>query len=167
MGYQIPANTTVLPNAFAITRDESVFGPDVDSFIPERWLAHDLEQDKGPSIDICGCNTSALKDLPHTGFGFGRRICTGRLIARNQLFIQMARMLWSFDVDTGVVDESTGRRHKVDDMDCTEGFVTLPKPFRAVMRPRGKWVRERILEAGTTHGLDHSVILEKAKLVKS
>ncbi|KAL3489683.1 cytochrome P450 [Aspergillus germanicus] len=165
MGYHIPANSTVLPNAFAITRDESVFGEDVDSFIPERWLVEDPPTD--PQVDTCGFNVSALKDLPQTGFGFGRRICTGRLIARNQLFIQMARMLWAFDVEAGVVDDQTRRRHHVDDMDCTEGFVTLPKPFRAVMRPRGEWVRERILESGTTHGLDHARILEKARLDRS
>jgi cytochrome P450 len=165
MGYHIPANSTVLPNAFAITRDESVFGEDVDSFIPERWLVDNPPTE--PQIDTCGFKVSALKDLPHTGFGFGRRVCTGRLIARNQLFIQMARMLWAFDVDAGVVDEETGRRHKVDDMDCTEGFVTLPKPFRAVMRPRGEWVRERILERGSTHGLDHAQILDKARLDRS
>ena len=165
MGYHIPANSTVLPNAFAISHDESIFGEDVDSFIPERWLAENPPSE--PSIDVCGFHTSALKDLPHIGFGWGRRICTGRFVARNQLFIQMARMLWAFDVDAGVVDEKTGRRHKVDDMDCTEGFVTLPKPFRAVMRPRGEWVRQRILERGTTHGLDHSKILQNAKLDRS
>ncbi|KAL4971891.1 cytochrome P450 [Aspergillus desertorum] len=165
MDYHIPANSTILPNAFAITRDESVFGNDVDLFIPERWLA-DNPPSK-PSIDTCGFNVSALKDLPHIGFGFGRRICTGRFIARNQLFIQMARMLWAFDVDAGVVDEETGRRHRVNDMDCTEGFVMLPKPFRAVMRPRGECVRQRILERGTTHGLDHARILEKLKLDRS
>lgn len=164
MGYRIPANSTVLPNAFAITRDEDVFGEDVDDFIPERWLAEGSDNEH---IDACGFNTSALKDLPHTGFGFGRRICVGRLIARNQLFIQMARMLWSFDVEAGVVDEATGARHKVHDMDCTEGFVTLPKPFRSVMRPRGQWVRDAILKAGTTHNLDHSAILEAAKIAKS
>jgi hypothetical protein len=60
----------------------------------------------------------------------------------------MARMLWAFDVEAGVVDEETGRRHEVHDMDCTEGFVTLPKPLRAFMRPRGEWVRDRILERG-------------------
>ncbi|KAJ5608348.1 hypothetical protein N7537_004967 [Penicillium hordei] len=164
MGYRIPANSTVLPNAFAITRDEAVFGEDADNFIPERWVAEEFDNEQ---IDICGCNTSALKDLPQTGFGFGRRICTGRLIARNQLFIQMARMLWSFDVEAGVVDAATGVRHKVHDMDCTEGFVTLPKPFRSVMRPRGQWVRDVILKAGTTHNLDHSAILEASKIEKS
>lgn len=104
--------------------------------------------------------TTALKDLPQTGFGFGRRVCTGRTIARNQLFIQIARMLWSFDVDAGVVDKTTGARHPVDDMDCTEGFVTLPKPFKAVMRPRGPWVRDAISQSGTTHGIDHSQMLQ-------
>ncbi|KAL5337893.1 cytochrome P450 [Aspergillus crustosus] len=164
MGHFIPANSIVLPNAFAITRDESVFGEDVNSFVPERWLAEN--DGKEPQIDVCGLNVTALKDLPQTGFGFGRRICTGRLIARNQLFIQMARMLWAFDVEAGIVGES-GERHKVDDMDCTEGFVTVPKPFRAVMRPRGQWVRDAILERGTTHGVDHSAILEAAKLDRS
>jgi cytochrome P450 len=164
MGYHIPANSIVLANAFAITRDESVFGEDVDAFLPERWLADENEKTdhKEPTIDACGLNTTALKDLPQTGFGFGRRICTGRIIARNQLFTQMARMLWAFDVEAGVVDEKTGRRHQVDDMDCTEGFVTLPKPFRAEMRPRGEWVRDVILREGTTHGIDHAEVLSEA-----
>ncbi|KAL4778358.1 cytochrome P450 [Aspergillus varians] len=151
------ANSIVLPNAFAITRDEAVFGEDVDAFIPERWFAEtDGDNLKEPSIDSCGVNVSALKDLPQTGFGLGRRICTGRTIARNQLFIQMARMLWH-----------AGERYPVDDMDCTEGFVTLPKPFRAVMRPRGQWVRDAILESGTTHGLDHAAILDEARIERS
>ncbi|KAL5042013.1 hypothetical protein BDW71DRAFT_190819 [Aspergillus fruticulosus] len=59
-------------------------------------------------------NTSVLKDLPQTGFGFGRRICTGRLIARNQLFTQTALMLWAFDVEVGA-DGENGERHEVDD----------------------------------------------------
>ncbi|KAB5551056.1 cytochrome P450 [Coniochaeta sp. 2T2.1] len=164
-GYHIPANSIVLPNAFAICRDESVFGQDVESFIPERWLA-DAEDEgkKAPSIDACGFNVTALKDLPQTGFGFGRRICTGRFIARSQLFIQMARMLWAFEVEPGVVDKSTGRRYKVDDMDCTEGFSTRPKAFRAVMRPRGQWVRDVVLEAGDTHGIDRAEILDQARV---
>ena len=166
MGYHIPANSIVLPNAFAITRDESVFGEEVDAFVPERWLDEEAAAAaaaaREQSIDACGFNVTALKDLPHTGFGFGRRICTGRIIARNQLFIQMARMLWAFDVEAGIT-ESTGERHKVDDMACTEGFVTVPKPFRAVMRPRGQWVRDAISQSGTTHGLDHSEILNQAR----
>ncbi|RSM00032.1 hypothetical protein CEP52_009360 [Fusarium oligoseptatum] len=150
MGYYIPANSIVLGNAYAITRDESSDGS------PTRPIQ------KEANIDACGFNTTALKDLPHTGFGFGRRVCTGRIIARNQLFIQMARMLWAFNVEAGI-NETTGEKHNVDDMDCTEGFVTLPKPFKAVYHPRGQWVRDAIAESGTTHDLDHAAILDGAK----
>ncbi|KAK0383012.1 hypothetical protein NLU13_8928 [Sarocladium strictum] len=160
-GYRIPANSIVLPNAYAITRDEAVFGENPDDFNPERWL-HDVPEGTPPVMDAGGFNSTEVKDLPHTGFGFGRRICTGRFIARNQLFIQMARMLWAFEVDAGVVDETTGRRHPVDPMDCTEGFVTLPKPFRAVYRPRGDWVRKIIERDGPTHHIDHAEILDQS-----
>ncbi|KAL2172385.1 hypothetical protein VTG60DRAFT_6224 [Thermothelomyces hinnuleus] len=165
MGYHIPANSIVLANAFAITRDESVFGPDVDDFIPERWMVDEKDVKPEPTIDACGLNVSALKDLPQTGFGFGRRICTGRIIARNQLFIQMARMLWAFDVEPGI-NEATGQRPKITaeitPTNCTEGFVTLPKPFKVEMRPRGQWVRDVILRSGTTHGIDHAEVLNQA-----
>ncbi|KAL2178434.1 cytochrome P450 [Thermothelomyces heterothallicus CBS 202.75] len=165
MGYHIPANSIVLANAFAITRDGSVFGPDVDDFIPERWMVDEKDAKAEPTIDACGLNVSALKDLPQTGFGFGRRICTGRIIARNQLFIQMARMLWAFDVEPGI-NEATGQRPKITaeitPANCTEGFVTLPKPFKVEMRPRGQWVRDAILRSGTTHGIDHAELLNQA-----
>lgn len=161
LDYRIPANSIVIGNAFAITRDESVFGDNVNTFDPDRWISHDNVAT--PHIDACGLNTSALKDLPQTGFGFGRRVCTGRTIARTQLFIQMARLLWAFDVEAGVVDEKTGRRHPVDDMACTEGFITLPKPFRAVLRPRGAWVKDVVRGMGSTHEVDHSAILEQAR----
>lgn len=159
MGYHIPANSIVLPNFFAITRDESVYGPDPNDFKPHRWLADDPPAT--PTVDACGLNVSALKDLPQTGFGYGRRVCTGKTIARNSLFTQVARMLWAFEVEPGVVGEN-GERHVVNDTDCTEGLVVTPKTFKAVMRPRGQWVTEVIRDAGTTHGIDHSEIMDKA-----
>ncbi|KAK7996650.1 hypothetical protein PG989_004690 [Apiospora arundinis] len=160
MGYRIPAGSLVMGNHYAITRDESVFGADVDAFQPERWLQYP-DSDLKPNADI-NHEECTLKDLPQTGFGFGRRICTGRNIARNGLFIQVARLLWAFDVEAGVVSEATGERHRVDDMDCTEGFVTMPKPFRASFRPRGDWVREIVAAQCDTHGMDHVAILDQA-----
>lgn len=145
LGYHIPANSIVMGNHFAVGRDEAVFGHDVDSFVPERWLD----------------NQGQLKDLPQTGFGFGRRICTGRNIARNGLYIQVARIMWAFDVEAGVL-ASTGQRAEIDDMDCTEGFATKPKPFKAVFRPRGPWVRALVEKEGTTHSIDHAKMLDQA-----
>ncbi|KAH9886422.1 putative cytochrome P450 [Xylariomycetidae sp. FL2044] len=159
-GYRIPANSVVIGNHYAIARDESTFGEAPDEFRPERWLVDEGSYD-GPVVDACGLDTKSLKDLPSVGFGFGRRICTGRHIARSQLFLQVARVLWAFDVEAGVVNESTGKKFEIDDMDCCEGFITYPKSFKAVMRPRGQWVRDVILKAGTTHNVDHAKILDQ------
>ena len=60
------------------------------------------------------------------------------------------------------MDESTGKRHPVSDMDCTEGFVTVPKPFNAVFRPRGQYVRNILPKGGTTHDVNHTEILNEA-----
>lgn len=40
MGFRVPASSTVLPNHFAITRDESVSRPDVDALMPERLVEY-------------------------------------------------------------------------------------------------------------------------------
>jgi len=52
----------------------------------------------------------------------------------------------------------------VDDMDCIEGFVTQPKSFTAVLRPRGQLVREVILKAGDAHGIDRAEMLNQARV---
>lgn len=161
-GFRIPANSIVLPNTFPISRDETIFGDNTEDFIPERWMEEDVSVDAKIEVDACGVNLTALKKLPYPGFGFGRRVCTGKFIARNSLFIQMARMLWAFDIDVGVINEKTGERHPLSDMDCTEGFLTQPKPFRAVYRPRGEWVRRIIERDCPTHDVDHAAILDRA-----
>jgi cytochrome P450 len=141
-GYKIPANSIVLGNNhFAIGRDESVFGENPDAFIPERWI-----DEKGQ-----------LKELPLIGFGFGRRIYTGRHIARNGLYIHVVRLMWEFDITAG------NQQAPIDDMDATEGFASRPKPFQAVFRPRGDWVRHQIMKAKTMHDFDHSQILDQIK----
>ncbi|KAK8052460.1 hypothetical protein PG993_003845 [Apiospora rasikravindrae] len=163
MGYRIPAGSLVMGNHYAITRDESVFGANVDAFLPERWLQYpEKANPNSDDVDSLSHEQCTLKDLPQTGFGFGRRICTGRNIARNGLFIQVARLLWAFDVEAGVVNDLTGERRRVDDMDCTEGFVTMPKPFRASFRPRGDWVREMVKARCDTHGEDFVAMLDRA-----
>lgn len=144
MGYRIPAGSIVIGNHFAITRQESNFGDRPADFIPERWLAED----------------GSLKDLPLTGFGYGRRVCTGKHIARNNLFIHMAKLLWAFDIELGL-SEVTGKQEEIDDIAGTEGFVFAPTPFKAVFRPRGPWARDLIERQGGTHTVDHAEILDQ------
>ncbi|KAK0390071.1 hypothetical protein NLU13_3644 [Sarocladium strictum] len=155
MGHHIPAGSIVVGNHFAITREESVFGPNPDSFDPDRWI--DADATKGSDGDVTP--PPKLKELPQTGFGFGRRICTGRNIARNSLFIIMARLLWAFEVEDAV-DES-GKHMELDDMECTEGFVTAPQRYRLKLRLRDAKAEQVIREMGDTWDVDLAEMLDQ------
>jgi len=65
-GYFIPKGSYMVANAWAILHDESIFGPDTDKFVPERFMKDDKNA-TGPDISDV--------DL---AFGFGRRACPGR-----------------------------------------------------------------------------------------
>jgi cytochrome P450 len=109
-GYLIPKGSVVVPVFSAMRQNCSTFdSPEV--FRPERWIG---------------------KSQP-SNFGYGRRVCPGRFIARNSLAIAMSRLLWAFNIWSrdGV------RIHVSEDM-FTTGFVSGPKPFVAVFEPRTK-----------------------------
>lgn len=112
-GYRIPKGTTIVPLHWAMNHNEDVFD-DPDVFRPERWLEN--------------------PDSGTVAFGFGRRMCTGRHIARNSLFLVMSRILWAFNVRSAT--DENGRPIKVDDMAFTSGFMIRPKPFTAIFEPR-------------------------------
>ncbi|KAI1082148.1 cytochrome P450 [Whalleya microplaca] len=142
-GYRIPPGSVVVPNYWALTRDKDVFGEDVEVFRPERWLIDDEQT-----------GTQKINDLPTVGFGFGRRICTGRHIARNSLWIQMARLLWAFNIEPGVLE--TGEKVRIDPNESTdEALVARPLPFNAVFRPRGQWVQDFIMKDCDTSNVDN------------
>ncbi|KAI5918504.1 cytochrome P450 [Camillea tinctor] len=153
MGYRIPAGSTVLPHHWALTREEAVYGSDADEFVPERWILQD-GQNVGP--EATPARTDTLKDLPVVAFGYGRRICPGRHLARNGLYIAVARLLWAFNV------ERAGQQHgaPIDDMDFTDGLTAEPKRFNAVFHPRGPWAVD-ILKECDTHHLNHSEYLDQ------
>ncbi|KAI1868946.1 hypothetical protein JX265_006925 [Neoarthrinium moseri] len=145
-GYRIPANSVVIANHWAITREEAVFGPDVESFRPSRWL---------DSIN----NSGQLRDLPTVGFGYGRRVCPGRHVARNSLWIVIARLLWAFNITPGL--SKRGERIEVDSTATTDGLVTKPLRFKATLEPRGEWSRKIILSGCDTQGVAHAEMLDR------
>ncbi|KAI0129162.1 putative cytochrome P450, partial [Xylariales sp. AK1849] len=153
LGYRIPAGSVVVANHWSITREEAVFGPKTDEFSPERWLA--------PDDDNTIKYNNGIKDLPSTGFGFGRRVCTGQHIARNFLFVNIARLLWAFDVEAGILEKG-GERGPIDPMACTAGFSVRPLPFKAVFKPRGPWVRGVVEKDCRTHTYNLASILDQA-----
>jgi cytochrome P450 len=63
-----------------------VFGDDADEFKPERHLGDKGELLPGPK---------ETNREGHVSFGFGRRVCVGKHLANESLFIQTARILWA------------------------------------------------------------------------
>ncbi|KAG6860803.1 hypothetical protein C0995_007513 [Termitomyces sp. Mi166 len=87
----------------AIEHDQSKF-EDHDRFKPERFL--DSRGKLKPNYE-----TSA--------FGFGRRVCPGVPFAERSLWIDIATMLWAFNIRASdEVDSSTGRPFQYDGGDA-------------------------------------------------
>jgi cytochrome P450 len=63
--YYIPKGSIIIPNAWAMLRDEILFGPDTHKFIPERFM----RPDGTINFDISAVDMA---------FGYGRRACPGR-----------------------------------------------------------------------------------------
>lgn len=152
-GYSIPEGSIVIPNHWAIGRDESVFGANPDDFVPERWLtaedarAKDMETRQKSEVG------ADIKNIPTVGFGYGRRICPGRHIARNSIWIQVARLLWAFDIEpSGPAPDPT---HAVT------AILTMPLPYKAVFKPRGPEVMEIISRSCGTWEEDLAGLLNR------
>jgi cytochrome P450 len=85
-GMFIPKRTVCISNLWHCNHDRAVFGEDADEFRPERHLDEHGESLPGPV---------ETNQAGHVGFGFGRRICVGKDMAIESLFIVTARILWA------------------------------------------------------------------------
>lgn len=159
-GLRIPARSLVSANLWAIGRDPAVFGDDGEAFRPERWLVDGRAHGDGDGDEE---KTTALRDLPTIGFGFGRRACPGRHLARNAMWIQVARLLWAFDVVGAVSKEDARVSVEVDPSPraAVDSLVIRPRPFDVVLRPRGPWVEDVILKTCDTRDEDFVGLLDR------
>ncbi|KAF8576736.1 cytochrome P450 [Ramaria rubella] len=122
--YFIPKGTIVVGNIWHILHDEKNYGPDTDKFIPERFLA------------------PGVKDA-NAAFGFGRRICPGRYMADNSVFIAVASVLKAFNITPA--RDVDGNEIPVKAA-FTSGFMSHPETFRCDIKPRSKIAERLILE---------------------
>ncbi|KAG4204489.1 hypothetical protein ERO13_A04G046720v2 [Gossypium hirsutum] len=118
-GFEIPAKTRVIVNAWAIGRDPN-YWVEPEKFEPERFV--------NSSVDFMGTN---FEFIP---FGAGRRICPGILFAQPNVELPLAQLLFHFDwkLPGGM---------KQEDLDMTEKFgvsmkrendlVLVPSPYHA------------------------------------
>ncbi|CAL5053416.1 unnamed protein product [Urochloa decumbens] len=82
IGYDVPANTRIIVNAWAINRDPNIW-KDPEEFNPERFI--------GSKADF---NGSHFEFIP---FGSGRRICPGMAMAVTNMEFTLANLLHCFD----------------------------------------------------------------------
>ncbi|KAJ7862995.1 cytochrome P450 [Mycena leptocephala] len=121
LGYRIPAGSIVIGNVWAILHDENVY-PDPQSFKPERFL-------------LDGKLNPAITDPETAAFGFGRRICPGRHLAASALWIVVASILSTLNInklvdkDGNVVEPS---------YEYFPGLVSIPLPFECAITPRSR-----------------------------
>jgi hypothetical protein len=89
-GMFIPKGTICLANAWHMNHDPEIFGKNTKDFDPARYL--DASGGTAPG-------RSELKKDGHFSYGFGSRICVGRHMADNALFINIAILLWAMNFE--------------------------------------------------------------------
>ncbi|KAJ7067247.1 cytochrome P450 [Mycena amicta] len=116
-GMYIPKGSTIIANLWGIHLNPADF-PDPHKFDPERFM--EKRDYPGP--------------WQHSSFGYGRRVCPGMYLAANSVFINIARILWGFNVSKA--RDASGNEIEVDTLAYTDGFNSVPLPFPVSITPR-------------------------------
>ncbi|KAF7595390.1 hypothetical protein BBP40_006384 [Aspergillus hancockii] len=150
-GYSIPKGVPVVPNIWALTHDPDVYS-DPMSFNPERFLESD---DHTPERD------------PHTlAFGFGRRICPGRVLADLNNFLMISHSLAVFQIRKAV----KGGKEIDPIVDYQPGIVGHLAAFEINIQPRTAESEALIRSIETEHPLsqgDSAKVLDHCRIPTS
>ncbi|CAE7069787.1 unnamed protein product [Rhizoctonia solani] len=121
-GYFIPKGSIVMTNAWAMSRDESVYKYP-ETFNPDRFW------------------NAAAPSAP--GFGFGRRSCPGNHYAEASLFIVVASILAVFDIKP-IINPTTGQEEIPEAKVALHALVSRILPFKCTIKPRSNIHKELI-----------------------
>ncbi|PVI03088.1 cytochrome P450 [Periconia macrospinosa] len=145
-GYRIPKGALLLPNIWWFTHDPTVY-PDPMTFNPDRHITtptHKAEPD------------------PRTfTFGFGKRICPGRYVADNAIFMTIAQTLSCFNIKKPVIDGKVVE----PEVRYLPGAITEPVPFKVDVAPRSKKHEELVRKSEEKYPWEESDA-EELKTVK-
>ena len=84
-GFHLPPGTIIGAQANVVHKDANVFGQNVETFRPERWLEASKEQ-------------RLAMERGSLGFGSGKRVCLGRHIAEMELKKVIPALICAFDM---------------------------------------------------------------------
>lgn len=125
-GYHIPKGAAVFINSYTIQMDPERH-PDPRRYNPDRY------KDDHLSLAESNSNPDPSKRDVFV-FGSGRRVCQGMHVAERSLFFGIVRLMWAFDILPA--KDTDGNDILPDPDKLTQGFVCMPEPFPAVIRPR-------------------------------
>ncbi|KAI5865315.1 cytochrome P450 [Durotheca rogersii] len=118
-GMFIPKGSTIIAPLWSIHLNESDF-PEPHEFRPERFT----EPRQYPGT------------FGHSAFGWGRRICPGMHLGSASVELNIARILWGFDV--APAKDASGKDVDVDIFAFSDGFNSSPLPFECSITPRSQ-----------------------------
>ncbi|KAK6978085.1 cytochrome P450, partial [Favolaschia claudopus] len=113
-GMYIPAGCMVMGNIWQLLHDPVMY-PDPFTFNPSRFITDG-------NLD---CTTN---DPSRFVFGFGRRVCPGRLFTEDSLWLMTAQFLAAFTIS---LPEGASREPKF-----AAGAISRPLPFEHIIKPR-------------------------------
>ncbi|EFX04226.1 benzoate 4-monooxygenase cytochrome p450 [Grosmannia clavigera kw1407] len=91
-GSFVPSGTAVGINPYIVGRNEGVWGPDANEFLPERWLKNDGEDNDTYKRRLRQMNAADL------AFGGGSRICLGRNVALLEIYKVVATLVLRYKI---------------------------------------------------------------------
>ncbi|KAF9526512.1 cytochrome P450 [Crepidotus variabilis] len=124
-GYFLPKGANVLANIWAMTHDERLY-PDPDVFKPERFF------DRKGKLN---------EDSRILAYGFGRRVCVGKAVASNTMWLLIASFLACFTI--GPAKDSEGNPVEINGEFDMDG-ATMYKPFKCSIMPRSQAIQTLI-----------------------
>jgi fumagillin biosynthesis cytochrome P450 monooxygenase len=129
-GFQIPKGAYLVTSIWWLLHDPDVYA-EPSSFDPSRFLESRDEPDPAKHA-----------------FGYGRRICPGRFLAMESLYITISRFLAVFDITRAVDDEGRELEIKVEP---TAGLISHPTPYPFVIKVRSAAHEELIRSIEIDH----------------
>lgn len=134
-GYRIPKGTYLIPSTWALLHDPEVY-PDPSAFEPERYIEPRNEPDPA-----------------EYAFGYGRRICPGRYLAEDSIFMTCVRFLAVFNMRKAVGED--GKEIDVV-VDGTPGLISHPADYAYSITPRSDKHVELVRAAERAHPWEES-----------
>ncbi|TFK20507.1 O-methylsterigmatocystin oxidoreductase [Coprinopsis marcescibilis] len=119
-GYFIPKGTIVFANVWSYLHNPEVF-PDPKEFKPERFLKDGL-------LD------TELMEKASVGFGFGRRICPGRFMSDELMFILVTSLICGFKISSA--KDANGDDIPLDLKIQATSSIATPAPFECHIEAR-------------------------------